>query len=82
MNPYAENMLPIAIALEAIAELGVTAVTSSADTRYCCYYFPMSTPDGPERSRGDRAQGVLGAVTNERDRLLKQIEAARPPAAG
>ncbi|WP_190243064.1 DNA-binding protein [Arthrobacter globiformis] len=35
-----------------------------------------------ERSRGDRAEGALGAVTTERDRLLRQIEAARPPAAG
>lgn len=33
-----------------------------------------------ERSRGDRAEGALGAVTTERDRLLRQIEAARPPA--
>lgn len=35
-----------------------------------------------ERSRGDRAEGALDAVTKERDRLLKQLETARPPAAG
>lgn len=35
-----------------------------------------------ERSRGDRAEGALDAVTTERDRLLKQIETVRPPADG
>ncbi|WP_426303137.1 hypothetical protein [Arthrobacter sp. R-11] len=35
-----------------------------------------------ERSRGDRAEGALDAVTKERDRLLKRLEPARPPADG
>ncbi|HEX2923262.1 MAG TPA: hypothetical protein VHS28_04465 [Chloroflexota bacterium] len=34
-----------------------------------------------ERSRGDRAEGALDAVTKERDRLLKQLDATRPPTA-
>lgn len=35
-----------------------------------------------ERSRADRAEGALDAMTREHNRLLNQIEAARPPADG
>lgn len=57
-------------------EAELERVRTDAEQAAAAHVAELST----ERSRGDRAEGALDAVTKERDRLLKQIEAASPPA--